>query len=312
MKATIDTQREQLLQSFPHLWPLSTRMSRNVASIASAKELVTIVITCKNKSSTLPSVLQRIAEQTRRPDMVVLADDASTDRSVGMFIDLCRQHKLPWRLAALPMGGNYRLNTIRNKGFQRSLDGLVMLIDGDLVLSNVYVERHLELHRLHAYPIATMGPRFEYATDERTGPINFMWGCGPEQQGVGPDGFLPAWQRAHGAMCVTKSVWLSLGGFDESYNGKYGIDDIDFLFRLFLAGVYPISNFEAFCIHIPHETGFEGGGRDPRGNIGYFCEKYGVPQTILWDPVDYSPLQMRHKNWSIEFEQFARRHGLSA
>jgi hypothetical protein len=187
-----------------------------------------------------------------------------------------------------------------------------MLIDGDLILSPNYVELHHKLHINQQEQIASLGPRFEYANDDLTGPVNFMWGHGVEQQGIGSNGYLPNWQRAHGAACLQRGVWRAVGGFDEAYNGKYGIDDLDFLFRLFLAGIYPISIFEGYCIHIPHPTGFAGGGRDPRDNIALFCEKYAVPETVLWDSIDYTPLHARNANWAVDFAAFARTTGLSS
>ncbi len=301
MKGVLREQRRKLLEEHPHLRHLADHLERVVQLRQPEPDAVSIVITCKNKVSSLPYVLRRIGEQSRRPEIVVLADDASTDNSVSVFISECRRLGLRWRLAALPAGGNYRLNTLRNRGFEHALDGIVMLIDGDLILSSVYVERHRRLHLDREEQVASMGPRFEYAYDDLSGPVNFMWGYGAEQQGIGRNGYLPAWQRAHGAVCIRRSVWCAVGGFDEAYNGKYGIDDIDFLFRLFMAGVYPISDFEGYCIHIPHDTTFDPLGRDPRNNIGIFCEKYGVPETILGDPINYSALHKRNCNWSLDF-----------
>ncbi len=235
----------------------------------------------------------------------MLADDASTDESVDIFLNKCREFSLAHIVTALPPDENYRLNTIRNLGFEAALDGLVILIDGDVVLSPVYIERHLQQHVRHRN-IVSMGPRFEYGTGDRAGPVNFMWGYGAEQQGLDADGYLPAWQRGHGGHCVSRALWKAIGGFDEGYNGTYGIDDLDFLFRLFLADVFPICDFEAYCIHIPHDTLFGSGGRDSSGNIAYFCKKYGVPETVLADPIDFSPLTRRRSNWAMVYSEFLK------
>jgi GT2 family glycosyltransferase len=309
MTYQIEEYRERLLRQNPHLNKVASYLSSAVKNLTVRPDVASIVMTCKNKSSSLPAVLGRIAAQTRHPDAVVLADDASTDNSVELFINECRRYGLKWEVATLPAGGNYRLNTIRNLGFQRSPDGIVMLIDADLILSPVYVERHLAMHASSDTPIASLGPRFEYASEARDGPIGFMWGYGAEGQGIGCQGYLPVWQRAHGALCITRSVWRAVGGFDEAYNGRYGIDDIDFLFRLFLAGVFPRCDFEGYVIHIPHRTTFGDGGRDPHGNIEFFCRKYGVTEAILADSIDYSPLASRRSNWATDFSAFAAELG---
>jgi len=302
---SIHEHRRRFLGEHPHLSKVAAHLASATDNLRPKTDIASIVITCKNKSGSLPAVIARIATQTRRPDLVVMADDASTDNSVELFIRYCRRYKLNWDVAILPVGGNYRLNTIRNLGFQRSLDSVVMLIDADLVLSPVYVERHLAIHASSDRPLASLGPRFEYASEACDGPISFMWGNGAEGQGMGRDGYLPVWQRAHGALCVTRSVWRAIGGFDEGYNGRYGIDDIDFVFRLFLAGVIPKCDFEGYVIHIPHLTTFDGGVRDPHGNIDYFCRKFGVSESILADSIDYSPLTNRRSNWATDFSAFA-------
>jgi glycosyltransferase involved in cell wall biosynthesis len=308
MREALEQQRIALLDDFKPLTPLAAELAGAVRGIETDPNRASVVITCKNKALVLPVVLERIARQTRRADLVVLADDASTDASVEIFEAKCREFGLAHVVAALPPGDNYRLNTIRNLGFEAALDGLVMLIDGDVVLSPIYIERHLQQHVRHRN-IVSMGPRFEYGTENRAGPVNFMWGYGAEQQGLDADGYLPAWQRAHGGLCVSRAIWKAIGGFDEGYNGTYGIDDLDFLFRLFLAEVFPICDFEAYCIHIPHDTLFAG-GRDSRGNIAYFCKKYDVAETVLADPIDFSPLAHRRSNWAKDYSEFLR--GLKA
>jgi glycosyltransferase involved in cell wall biosynthesis len=305
MGSAVDEIRRRLLSQYPHLGKVAAYLSSVVDNVIAKIDAASIVVTCKNKSSSLPAVIARIGMQTRRPDMVVLADDASTDNSVELFINDCRRFGLKWDVAALRSGENYRLNTVRNLGFQRCPDSIVMLMDADLVLSPVYVERHLAIHSSSARPLASVGPRFEYASDACDGPVNFMWGNGAEGQGIERDAYLPAWQRAHGALCVARSVWQAIGGFDEGYNGRYGIEDIDFVFRLFLAGIFARCDFEGYVIHIPHPTTFGNGGRNPDANIEFFCRKFSVPESILADSIDYSPLATRRENWANDFEAFS-------
>jgi glycosyltransferase involved in cell wall biosynthesis len=305
MMALIDEYRRRLLQQHPHLCKVASFLSLAVNKVTPKTDVASIVITCKNKSSTLSSVVARIATQTRRPDLVVLADDASTDNSVELFINECRRHELNWDIATLPFGGNFRLNTIRNLGFQRSPDSVVMLMDGDLILSPVYVERHLAMHSSSNHPLVSLGPRFEYASEACDGPISFMWGIGAEGQGIGREGYLPSWQRGHGAVCLSRSIWQAIGGFDESYNGRYGIDDLDFLFRLFLAGVFCRCDFEAYVIHIPHLATIGDGRRDPHANMDLFCRKFGVAESIMADAIDYSSLANRRSNWASDWAAFA-------
>jgi GT2 family glycosyltransferase len=273
-------------------------------------ETVTIVVSCKNKGDVVEAVVDRLARQTRRPDLIVLSDDGSDDDSIGRFLRRCERSGLPHDVAVLPPGGSYRLNTVRNRGILRGLDGLILLIDADMLPSILFVEAHLALHQRADRPILSVGPRFEYAFPDRSGPVNFMWGNGAEGQALSRDGYVPSWSRGHGACGVVRSVWDAVGRFDEVYNGHYGLDDIDFFFRLFLAGVFARCEFEGYVIHIPHATHFRGGGRDASINEAVFCRKYGLDRSALADPLDYSALWRRRGNWAAEYEAYLADLGL--
>lgn len=305
MKRYLDFLRSQLLERYVHLKPMAESLERKAASLCIENDNATIVIVCKNQQKTIAKVIDRIAAQTRRPDLVILTDDCSTDDSLATFIQRCKRHDLNWSITSLPPGSPYRLNTIRNRGFSKSLNGLVLLMDADMILSPVYVERHLKLHRESESVIMSSGPRFEYASDALAGPVGFMWGLGVEAQAIGTGDYVLSWQRCNGAFCVNRAVWEAYGGFDEAYNGRYGIDDLDLIFQFFLARIYVRSDFEAYVIHIPHLTTFSEGMRDSSENLEYFVKKFNLDPDVLADPIDFSLLRDRSKNWAAEFEKFA-------
>jgi glycosyltransferase involved in cell wall biosynthesis len=305
MRDFLFAQRRQLLQDHPHLRaPADTLTLAARAAEASPVETVSIVVSCKNKGGAIEAVIDRLARQTRRPDLVVLSDDGSDDDSIGLFLRRCERAGLEHAVSVLPPGGSYRLNTVRNRGFLRCLDGLVLLIDADMMPSVVFVEAHLALHRRADRPILSVGPRFEYAFADRSGPVNFMWGNGAEGQALSRDGYVASWSRGYGAFGVARGLWDAIGRFDEAYNGNYGLDDIDFYFRLFLAGVFARCDFEGYVIHIPHATHFHAGGRDASLNEAVFCRKYGLDRSALADPLDFSTLWRRQRNWATEYEAF--------
>lgn len=64
------------------------------------------------------------------------------------------------------------------------------------------------------------------------------------------------WLAAAGAnISVPKAVWASVGGFDESYGVRWGLEDIDFAFRLWRRGVSVTLDREARGYHMSHERG---------------------------------------------------------
>ena len=64
------------------------------------------------------------------------------------------------------------------------------------------------------------------------------------------------WLASGGAnISVPKAVWASVGGFDESYGLRWGLEDIDFGFRLWRQGVPITLDRDACGHHMSHERG---------------------------------------------------------
>jgi glycosyltransferase involved in cell wall biosynthesis len=308
-EALLNAEGARLRAAHPYLRYLvdQHRHAVHVAGRAAIAQ-VSVVITCRNKARSLGVVMERLGQQECRPDTVILVDDGSDDGSVEVFLEAGARAGLTCRASVLPPGGRFRVNTVRNRGFEMAPEGLVLLLDGDMLVSPVYVRRHLALHRAARAPIVSVGPRFEYAFPDGTGPVNFMWGHGAEGQSLGAEPLVPGWAHGHGAFGVRRAVWEAIGRFDPRYDGAYGMDDLDLLFRLFLCGVYQHSDFEAYVIHVPHETIFAGGHRDAALNQRRFCDKFGVPISVMDDVVSVKSLSERVSNWADDYRRFADAH----
>jgi len=244
-----------------------------------ASQAVSIVFICHNKMSALPHVIGAFARNTRRPDLVVLSDDASTDGSPEVFERLCDQHGLARVVLHHPSDGRgFRLNTLRNDGVAACPEGLVVILDADHVPARTHLEAHRELQLRHEVPTLSTGPRLEYANPDCSGPINFMWGHEPVSQlQVSHADPIPSWTGILASnMGMAKAAFAALGGFDPRYDGNYGYDDIDFTFRASAAGVFFAASIEAHVIHIPHPA-FD--GRQQEVNRRKFREKYGFELT---------------------------------
>jgi len=244
-----------------------------------ATQPVSVVFICHNKSAALPHVIAGFARNTRRPDLLVLSDDASTDGSRELFERQCDEHRL--ERVVLPHdddGRGFRLNTLRNDGIAACPDGLVVILDADHVPARTHIEAHRALHLRHDRPTLSTGPRLEYANPDCSGPINFMWGHEPVSQ-LQPSHAdpIPSWTGILASnLGMAKAAFAALGSFDPRYDGNYGYDDIDFIFRASAAGVFFAASFEAHVMHIPH-PGFD--GRQQEVNRRKFREKYGFELT---------------------------------
>ena len=118
-----------------------------------ASQPVSVVLICHNKTGALAHVIAGFARNTRRPDLVVLSDDASTDGSPELVERLCDQHGLA-RLVVRhgPDGRGFRLNTLRNDGISACPEGLVVILDADHVPARTHLEAHRELHLRYDVP----------------------------------------------------------------------------------------------------------------------------------------------------------------
>lgn len=243
-----------------------------------AGQPVSVVFICHNKADNLKYILESLAKGTRRPDCIVLSDDASTDNSPAIFSEICDCLGLTSQVVSHAPNGrtpSFRINTLRNNGIAACPDGLVIVLDADLVPARTLVEAHVDMHLKHApTPTVSTGPRFEYAYPDCGGPINFMWGHEPvamlQASSKEP---VPTWTAVPGSlMAITKGAFERLGQFDPAYDGYYGFDDVDFMYRAAQAGVFFAASFEAYAIHIPHPPAFI--NRDNAVNRKRFKDKY--------------------------------------
>lgn len=249
---------------------------------------VSVVLCCHNKAAGLPQVITALARGIVRPDLVVLSDDRSEDGSIECFLQLCEQWSLPCRVVAHPdTQVPFRLNTLRNDGVAACPDGLVVILDADLVLARTGLQRHQELHCEAGSPIISTGPRLEYARSDGTGPVHFLWGFEGvghiSSPAIGSFPQLPNWQVTSGSLCaLTRRAVEDVGWFDTRYDGNYGFDDVDFTYRAERAGYRFVGDWEAHALHIPHPATL---GRDNSVNRQKFIQKHGFdlvyPEAIV-------------------------------
>lgn len=239
------------------------------------KEPISVIIICHNKSQELPHVIQAIAKNTTRPDLIVLCDDGSTDNSVDVFNECCESNNLAYKVIQYPCNNKpFRLNSLRNSGVSACPNGLVIILDADHVPARTHIEAHVNLHLSNTTPVLSTGPRLEYANADCSGSVNFLWGHEPiTMMQPSKNDPVPSWQGVLVSnMGIAKEAIINLGGFDTIYDGNYGYDDVDFTYRAWHAGYFFASSFEAYVIHIPHPPSL--GQRNGQINKRKFEEKY--------------------------------------
>jgi GT2 family glycosyltransferase len=241
---------------------------------------VSVVLICHNKADNLVTILGSLATNTRRPDLVVLSDDGSDDGSVELFRTTCAQGCLNHVVIDHPRAANFgpafRINSLRNDGIRACPRGLVVVLDADLLPGRTHIESHVQMHALHPQQtVISTGPRLESANPDGSGPVNFMWGHEPVAMiQPSPDQPIPSWTAMPGSlMAITTGFFEHMGGFDTDYDGHYGFDDMDFMYRASQTGVFFAGDFGAYVIHLPHRPVFA--QRTNERNRKLFQSKHG-------------------------------------
>jgi glycosyltransferase involved in cell wall biosynthesis len=110
-----------------------------------------VVTPCKNEERNLPSLIESMAEQTIRPELWVIVDDGSTDRTPEIIEKAREKHE--WikniRLDSRKRDLGLHYASIVRKGFDFSIEycmkngivyGYLGNVDGDLTLEHTFLE----------------------------------------------------------------------------------------------------------------------------------------------------------------------------
>jgi len=218
---------------------------------------VTIIITSYQRPEALALVLESLRQQTRSPDLIVVADDGSTPE-IRYVVE--KHAALPVTLAWQPDVG-FRAARARNLAISRIQDGYVIFIDGDCLCPPNFVANHCRLSKCGRLLTGGRVLLSRPQTDD-------LMKCGPKKYS---DQFSSAkfWYLPLGPLRDIKSQssvgvktcnmslhlrdLLEVSGFDESYRG-WGLEDTDFVERLIHSGLRVRNGRLGVCVAHLHHT----------------------------------------------------------
>jgi len=201
---------------------------------------------------------------------LVLSDDGSTDRTV----EWARESDLFTRVIEGDRSDEYRLCTVRNSGIEAASGRYIILLDADCVPNSDYFSGH-DL-AFDTYPnCISVGFTIPYdssgtkkiANDQRQ-----IWA-----KKAGTDICACGWMAAYGGnISFPKKLWEELGGFDERYNGAWGLEDADFAYMAHKKNVTIVTSSKTVARHLAHPrtgTAEMHSGKGP--NTKKFKDKHG-------------------------------------
>lgn len=231
------------------------------AQAADPKPRVSLIISTYNWPEALDLVLDSAVRQTFQPMEIIVADDGSRDDTAALIAEWTARSAIPI-IHSWQEDEGFRLARSRNLAAQRARGDYLIFLDGDSLVFPTFAENHQRnaapgwftvgrrcyvrrwaTHRIldqrlrpHRWARAALFPLALFGGSNR--PLQLLTLPQSEARRRNRP---TEWNKAQGGnLGVWREDLLRVGGFDESY-GHYGLEDTDFVVRLFRAGVHRIT-----------------------------------------------------------------------
>ncbi len=196
-----------------------------------------------NQAHYVQRFVSALARQTLREFELIFVDDGSSDGFADARDAACGGVGFDWVSVSRPDRG-FTLNTSRNYGLVVARADRVVLVDGDMLPSERLLEKHCaNLDRGTHCSVGSRirAPHLGVASDERYHIFrDGTWSVKP-------------YLYAFGCNLGLDRRFLIANGlvFDESFDGQYGLDDIDLAYRCYKAGGIFVYDIYASATHLP-------------------------------------------------------------
>ncbi len=104
----------------------------------------TLIITTYNWKEALKAVLESVKRQTVLPDEVIVADDGSREDTKAMVDQLRDGFPVPL-IHSWHEDNGFQLSMSRNRAIAKASGDYLIMIDGDMVLSQTFIESHKQV-----------------------------------------------------------------------------------------------------------------------------------------------------------------------
>ncbi|UPR52323.1 glycosyltransferase family 2 protein [Vibrio cyclitrophicus] len=101
----------------------------------------TLIITTYNWKEALKAVLESVKRQTQLPDEVIVADDGSRDDTKELIESFKSDFPVPL-VHSWHEDNGFQLSMSRNRAIAKATSDYLIMVDGDMVLSETFIESH--------------------------------------------------------------------------------------------------------------------------------------------------------------------------
>tara|TARA_B100000795_G_C22785890_1_gene434590 strand:- start:411 stop:1208 length:798 start_codon:yes stop_codon:yes gene_type:complete len=225
---------------------------------------LTLIITTYNSPDLLEMTLISIKNQTFLPSEVIIADDGSNDDTADLIVRYRKKFKIniihSWQKDL-----GFRAARSRNNAILKSAGEYIVLVDGDMILHNRFVENHVS-HAETGY--FTQGTRVlltkkesaKVLKDKKTNLSCFSFGLQNRKNSIhskllsklfsNKKNYLTGIKSCN--MAFFKKDCLRVNGFNNGFEG-WGREDSEFIVRLLNSGVNRKNiRFNAIQFHLWH------------------------------------------------------------
>ena len=266
------------LQALPDFCNTSISGDAPESGRRSSSLQISLLVTTFERPQALNLVLLSVARQRRMPDEVIVADDGSGAETASLVASWARKLPIPVHHVWQENTG-FRAGRSRNRGIAAASGEYIVLIDGDMVLDEHFIEDHERAKQrgrwvqgMRIYTDAACTERM--LAQERTSVGPFTPGLRRPHLAVRSDWLSRNFSRTNVSMGAMKScnqgIWradlVAVNGFNEDIRG-WGPEDKECCARLMHAGVQAYQlRFAALATHLYHPTRAPG-ARTPNDEI---------------------------------------------
>ncbi|MEV5716834.1 glycosyltransferase [Amycolatopsis mediterranei] len=257
---------------------------------------LSVVIPTYNRCGLLAKLLGQLAAQRLPRDEfeVIVCDDGSSDATAETVESFTGQLHLKYHFQE-DLG--FRAGVARNAGAKLAAAPILVFLDTGAMIGPGFLEHHLAAH--DDEPCAVVGYAYGYnPEDPMPGLADMLESATPEQvilalreepafRDVRHDALAQCdfdlnrravpWSFFWTSNCSMRVAdFWGIGGFDELYHG-WGVEDLEFAFRIFKRGLPFRFLRDAWHVEWPHERDIEGNWQSFQHNMDLFLDRYPEP-----------------------------------